>query len=292
MQTICKRISAALLCSAAFISALLLARTVWCNEMDPATENASTDASYFPPEERYPQNTADPHRLRFSMRYLRMVSSDIAGSGDDRVDLSAGGRFGLVRMLRTNMQLSIEGGFDAQFDMDHQLDNIGWDGNYGLLLTRQQASGVAWKLAALHTSSHVGDEYAERTGRMRIGYTRHEIAIGVSVPVGEVWRIYAEGARGYDPGNSEMQRPWRAEIGLEYEQSGRERPSGWYGACDLGSWQERDWRVDLAVQAGYRIRSGVRTWRFGIEHVRGRPPLGEFFQNTDRYLGVGAWLDV
>jgi hypothetical protein len=221
-----------------------------------------------------------------------MLSSDIADSGDDRTDLSAGGRFGLVRIERFNVQMSIEGGFDAQFDMDHQLDNIGWDGNYGLLLTKQQANGVAWKLAALHTSSHVGDEYMERTGRKRIGYTRHEIAFGVSVPAGEAWEIYAEGARGYDAGNTDLQRPWRAEIGSVYDRDGRDSPSGWYGALDIGSWQERDWRIDLAVQAGYRVRSGTRTWRFGIEHVRGRPPLGEFFQNTDRYLGAGIWLDV
>jgi hypothetical protein len=226
------------------------------------------------------------------MRYLRVLSSDIAGSGDDRVDLSAGGRFGLIRMERTNVQVSIEGGFDAQFDMDHQLDNIGWDGNYGVLLTHQQRNGIAWKLAALHTSSHIGDEYTERTGRKRIGYTRHEIAMGVSVPSGDVWRIYAEGARGYDLGNSELQRTWRAEMGVEYDRGGRDQSSGWYAALDLGSWQERDWSIDFAGQAGYRVRSGSRTWRFGIEHVRGRPPLGEFFQNTDRYLGVGAWLDV
>lgn len=295
MRTICstdRLTGIVVLVAAALLCPLVFPRSVRAGQQGASLISAVPAISLLPPEELYPQNTADPHRLRFSVRYLRVLSSAIADSGDDRFDLSAGGRFGIVRLPRTAWQLSIEGGFDAQFDIDHRLDNIGWDGNYGLLLTHRGENGVAWKVAALHTSSHVGDEYAERTGRLRIGYTRHEIALGVSAPAGARWRVYAEAARGYDAGNALLQKPYRAEAGIEYDSGGNDLPSGWYGALDLASWEERDWRIDLAAQAGYRVRSGSRTWRFGIEYVSGRSTVGEFFQDTESWLAVGTWIDI
>lgn len=278
-----------LLCVAALMLSVLSAAPV--RGEATGTGSAPTFA-WLPRDDLSFQNIVDPNRIRFAARYLRVLSSDIPGTGNDRVGMSAGGRFGLIRLEGIRAQLSIEGGFDAQFDADHRQDNVGWDGNYGFLLTHRSSDRVVWTISALHTSSHLGDEYAERTGRRRIGYTRHEVALGISVTPGDTGRFYAEAAHGYDPGNGELQRPWRAEAGVELETGGRDRPSGWYAALDAGSWQEREWRIDLAAQAGYRVRSGMRTWRFGVEHVRGRPPLGEFFLNTERYLGFGAWLDV
>ncbi len=269
--------------------------------LSPYAANAGETApalQFFPEIELYPHNTADPNRLRFSAHYLHFLSTGIPYSGDDRFNLSAGGRFGLVRFPSSALpdaawQLSVEGGLDAQFDIDHDLDNIGWDGNYGLLVSNGADGGAAWKAALLHTSSHVGDEYAERTGRRRIGYTRHELALGVSLPVSGLWRAYVEGALGYDLKNDILQKPYRAECGIEYPGAvGPMARTGWYGAVDLAAWEERDWRIDLAVQTGYRVRSGSRTWRFGIEYVNGRPPMGEFFRATESYVAAGVWIDI
>ena len=56
---------------------------------------------------------------------------------------------------------------------------------------------VSIKVASRHASSHVGDEYAERTGRTRIVYTRNELAGGISQKIDDWWRAYGEVGWGY-----------------------------------------------------------------------------------------------
>ena len=63
-------------------------------------------------------------------------------------------------------------------------------------------------------------------------------------------------------------------------------------ALDLQSWEERDWRLDLALQAGLRFDSLGRVWRLGVQYTDGRVPLGEFFQYTEAALAVGLWLEI
>src|SRR3990167_3242125 len=78
---------------------------------------------------------ADPHRPQFALQLLAFSDPDIANSGSLRTGLKTGGRLGLVRWSSKSptarrWQLSLEAGFDSQFDIDYALDSIGWDGNY------------------------------------------------------------------------------------------------------------------------------------------------------------------
>ncbi len=253
----------------------------------------------FPRGDLYPQYTADPHRVGFAIQHLGFSEARIAESGASRIGLKAGGRFGLVRLhppsrVDRGWQLSIEGGFDAQFDIEHSLDNIGWDGNYGLLLTAAPGRSLALKFAMLHTSSHIGDEYAERTGSQRIGYTRHELAAGVSWAIDERWRAYAEAGWGYDLSNKDLQEPGRIQLGLEFENAKSlwEQRLGWYAAVDTSAMEERNWRVDTSLHIGLVLRSGGRVWRLGIERYDGHPTIGEFFQDDESYIALGLWVDV
>lgn len=253
----------------------------------------------FPTGDLYPHYIADPHRVGFGVQWLSFTETRIPDSGDSRVALRAGGRFGIVRMhpseeKERGWQVSLEGGFNAQFDADHSLDNIGWDGRYGLVVTTAQSGQWAFKLGILHDSSHVGDEYMERTGRKRIGYTRHELAAAASWSPDERFRTYGEAAWGYELSNDQLQEPGRIQFGLEYQSPptpGKVR-MGWYGAADFSALEERDWRVDRSLQAGLAAHSGGRTWRFGVEWYRGRPPIGEFFQYTEEYVSLGVWVDI
>ena len=70
-----------------------------------------------------------------------------------------------------------------------------------------------YKVAWQHLSSHVGDEYAERTGRRRIAYTRNELAGGISERLGERWRAYGEIGWGYSLKNNDLQEPGRVQGG-------------------------------------------------------------------------------
>lgn len=253
----------------------------------------------FPPGDLYPPYIADPHRVGFGMAWLDFAKSDIATSGLKRVALKAGARIGLVRVHprkrpEGGWQFSLEGGYNAQFDAEYSLDAIGWDGNYGALITGCPAPGLAVKLGMLHDSAHVGDEYAERTGRRRLGYTRHEFVAAVSRVLAEHGRMYAEGGWGYRLSNAELMDPGRAQIGLEFEiprcfSNGR---FGWYAAVDLSAMEEQDWRLDTSLQIGLVVHSHSRTWRVGLERCDGRPTLGEFFQDDETYTAVGLWWDL
>ena len=84
-----------------------------------------------PPGALYAPYAADPERVDFGLELLNYTKTRIADSGNNRFDLKAGGQFGLIRihpcgLIDLGWQLSIEGGFDSQFDINRHLDNIGW----------------------------------------------------------------------------------------------------------------------------------------------------------------------
>lgn len=267
----------------------------------PTGSNPVTGARYlyFAPGNLYPPYAADPFRVGFGFEPVHVAKSSIPDTSKSRVNLRAGGVLTIVRSQEderpdTGWQLSILGGFNDQNDVRNSLDNIGWDGRYGLLYMTAPQPSLAFKFGVLHVSSHVGDEYAERTGRRRIGYTRQELAAGVSWFMAERWRLYAETGRAFFMSTRQLQEPWRWQSGLEYESPPvmwRHRLA-WYAALDVQAMQERDWRADVSFQSGVVARSAGRTWRLGAAWYNGRPMIGEFFQYTERYLSVGLWIDI
>ena len=253
----------------------------------------------FPKGNIYPHYIADPHRVGFAFQRLQVMETSIAASGTSRYNLKAGGRFGLLKIqpydrADSDWQLNVEAGFDAQFDTDRDYDSIGWDGNYGLLITRASNLGYFMKFGVLHLSSHVGDEYAERTGRKRLEYTRQELVVGLSLAIDKSWLIYSEGGLGYDLRNRDIQEAGRLQLGLQYEDAGSlwKGRMGWYSAVDISTMEELDWRIDTSVQLGLIFDLEDRTWRLGIEYYDGRPTIGEFFQYTESYISLALWLDV
>lgn len=247
------------------------------------------DFQMFPSSNLYPSYVASPRQPGFGVLVLSIPDPDIPDSGDRRVNLRLGGRFGLVRVDR--WQLDIEAGFTGQFDIVHSLDNIGWDGLYGLLVSTDLGNGVSLQLGGKHISSHVGDEYAERTGRRRIEYTREEVAAGVAWSISERWRTYGELGWGYAPREHIGQEPGRLQFGLEHESAGSLGGRvGWYAALDLGAFEERDWQVDPTLQLGLLIPAADRRWRAGVEIHDGSVPIGELYRNDETYVALGLWL--
>jgi len=161
-------------------------------------------------------------------------------------------------------------------------------------MTHAIENGWSFKIDLNHLSSHLGDEYMERTGATRINYTRRELALGVSKNFHRNFRIYGEGAIGYDPGDSNLQEPGRFQAGfeIEYPNSMLQGAFGWYAATDLQSWQERDWELDASLQTGFFVTADERTMRIGIELYHGRPTVQEFFQSTESQITFGIWIDI
>ena len=254
---------------------------------------------YFAPGNLYPPYAADPFRVGFGFEPVHVSEATIPDTSESRVNLRAGGVLSVVRSEQEDRpgagwEVSILGGINDQNDVRNSLDNIGWDGRYGLLVTAAPRPGLAFKLGVLHVSSHLGDEYIERTGRTRLGYTRQEIAVGVSWFPSDRWRVYAEGGRAFSMGNQQLQEPWRRQLGAEYESAPKlwRGRASWYAAVDVQAYQERGWRNDVSLQSGLVVHSAGRAWRIGVSWYDGRPPIGEFFQYNERYVTAGLWIDI
>jgi hypothetical protein len=263
----------------------------------------------FPTGDYYHPPIADLHRAAFGVSFAGLYDDSIADSGSTRYFLRVGGAFGLVRWTTERaaaegppeeapvpgpgLQLDLVAGMDGQFDLDHSLDNIGWDGNYGLQVTSALNARLALKLALVHTSSHVGDELAERTGLRRIGYSRDELALGVRRELGSELSLYGEAAYGYDINNPGLQEPLRFQTGVDFDPA--RAPGGprtaWFFGVDLSAMEERDYRVDGAVKAGRAFHVEDRYWRLGVELYDGRPNMGEFFADDEAHVALGVWLD-
>lgn len=252
----------------------------------------------FPETGFYPVYIADPIRSQSAGMLIHMADSEVPDAGDARFALRLGGSFPIVAFRPggdrdRGWQLDFEGGFAGQFDMDYSLDNIGWDGFYGLLLDYKPRPDLAFRFGALHDSAHLGDEYEERTGRRRVGYTREEIVLGVSWRASARWRFYFEGGRGYKA--KEFQEPLRVQAGAEC-QGGRlwKRARGsWYAALDARAYEENDWDPRVTGQLGIAIPTGrgVSRYRFALEIANGRSVLGEFYASEETYAGLGVYFD-
>ncbi len=286
----------------ATVLALLLASAVAAQEAIPGEGNGpgrGWKLEVAPPSGLYPHYMADPMRAQSALTVLGMISSDIPDTGGGRFGLRLGGRFAMLRYHPQDnpdvgWQLDLEGGFFGHFDAAHSLDNIGWDGVYGLLLSYRPGPRLAFRFGRLHDSAHIGDEYAERTGRQRIGYTREELVLGVSWQAAPRWRVYGEA--GYDPDPKEFQSPFRGQAGVEY--SGTRRwyrgRLSWYAALDIRAFEENDWEPRTTAQIGFILpfSRGTGRYRFALEYCDGRSVLGEFFSHDESYVGVGWYFDL
>jgi hypothetical protein len=266
--------------------------TVW-------TPSSGRTMELFPPGDVYPVYVADPHRPTNLLSVHFYTTTRIPEASSPRTSLAGGGRFGVLKIASTSptgrsWQVSLEGGFDAVFDSQNKNDGLGWDGNYGLVVTTSSGgSPLGVKFALLHCSAHLGDEYGDRTGNHRINYTREELAAGVSWRLRPSVRTYVEAAVAYTM-RSENQEPWRAQAGLEYER----RPTllggrmAWYAAADFSALQERGWRLDTSLEGGIVTRNGGRAYRVFLQWYDGRPTLAQFTTYPETSIALGLKVDL
>jgi hypothetical protein len=253
-------------------------------------------AQLFPSEQLYPHYLADPNRVTFNAQTMYFESTTVNQTSKRRVDLKLGAQLPLYgsELYDQPWQLVLIGGFHGQFDSEQSQDNIGWDGIYGLHFAHQINESWKYRIGIKHVSSHVGDEYAERTGRLRINYTRQEIRMGVAWSDHAELAIYSDIAYGYDLRNRDLQEPWRLQLGAQYESPYAfwNDQLNWFTAIDISSYEENDWQSNYTAQLGLVTHSGLRSWRAGLEYYDGRNQIGEFFQNQERYISLGIWFDL
>lgn len=152
---------------------------------------------------------------------------------------------------------------------------------------------LAHRFGIHHISSHIGDELIERTGIKRIEYTRQEVRYGMMWFMSSHWQSYIEIGKAYDMRNELLQKPWRSELGFQYENKKYWRSNlGWYMGADLSGYEENDWDVNTSLHFGIVTNTSANNYRLGFEIYDGRSPLGEFFQANEQYISFGLWIDI
>jgi hypothetical protein len=270
-------------------------------EQQPPTWNASETRTIelFPAGEVFPVYAADPHRPTNQLAIAFYPTNEIPDTRSPRAMLSAGGRFGVLRIDASSpdswdWQISVDAGFDGVIDSRNSHEVVGWDGNYGLAVTTAKASSpFAFKVALLHVSAHLGDEYQRRTQAHRIEYTREELALAASFRPRTRMRIYGEFGAAFTMRSAQQERA-RWQMGAEYERpptvfGGR---MAWYGAVDLSLLDERDWRLDTCLQGGLVTRNNGRTVRLFGQWYDGRPTIGQFTAYSESAMSVGLRVDL
>ena len=260
-------------------------------------EKKKTVGEWFPPSNLYPRYIADPIRPQNALTLQWLADTEVPETSSGRFGLRLGGSFGIYRWHpegkpHRGWQLSFEGGLSGQFDMGHSWDNTAWDGFYGLYLSRMLSPNLGFRIGTQHNSSHIGDEYSERTGRKRIHYTREEAALGVSWSFRPRWTTYAELGVGNGIAGSVTSR---LEAGLQYISE----PKYWkgrasrYAAVDVRTYEETDWSTRVTAQAGYWIPVGNRgsVYRVAIELGTGRSVMGQFLWEKETWLSIGWYYD-
>lgn len=264
-----------------------------------AVVSAEDESRWFPTEHLYPIYLADPYALGFHMQVRSYDKLSIPETSSLRWDLLASAPMILYENKNTDnprhgWQFIFLGGLRGQFDYEKSQDNVAWEGLLGLQAVFRYHNNFAWHFGTKHYSSHVGDEYIERTGRTRIQYTREEWRAGFAWDLNEQTTFYSDIAYAFSIRNKVLQDFGRVQIGLQYEKPGvfMGGKVGWYSALDISAYEEDDWDRNTTFQIGFDFPTSDRRWRFGLEYYSGRSQYGEFFQNRDKYVSLGIWLDL
>ena len=257
------------------------------------------ESRWFPSEHLYPTYLADPYALGFHIQVRSYQDATIPQTGSSRWDLKTGAPLLLYEErdasnAQHGWQMIFLGGLRGQFDMNNSQNNIAWEGMFGLRAVFRYHDNFTWHFGVKHFSSHVGDEYIESTGHTRVGYTRDEFRAGFAWLVRDHLTFYSDVGYAYSLSDEDLQDDGQVQFGLQFEKPGLllDGKAGWYWALDISSYEEDDSDNNITLQTGVDMRTHDRRWRFGLEYYDGRSQYGEFFQDRDKYTGIGVWIDI
>ncbi len=240
----------------------------------------------------YRSYMAGPREAKFQLNHLQEQ-----GSGETLWDVILGGRRGIARWGSTDplrpqgWQLDMEGAALVRLNLDNNRDVDASDFRFGLPLT--YGSGKwQYKFGYYHLSSHLGDEFIDRTpGAQRVNYVRDAIIFGASYNPTPDWRLYGEVAWAFfTAGGAE---PWEAQFGVEYSKFGPTGLNGTpYFATNGHLREELDFGGDYTLQLGWLWRgdSGSQ-FRTGFQFLAGHSNYYQWFNQSETQFGVGIWYD-
>lgn len=177
---------------------------------------------------------------------------------------------------------SVAGGAFSRFDLEsRQNDFIQVHYRVGLrLLARLGAVDARAEL--FHVSSHLGDEFLQRTGRDPISTSREGLEVLVAGRPVDGVRLYGgpglvlRSSPGFDAGS--------LRAGLEWEPAVRWGAFRPYLGIEGFSWQELGWAPTATAEAG--LRFGDRRYGLALTAGAGRSRAEQFFREDETLVGV------
>ena len=185
----------------------------------------------------------------------------------------------------------IAGGAFSRFDLEGR-GNEFVEVHYRVgLRLRARWRAIDARLAFYHVSSHLGDEFLERTGRAPISTSREglELLAGVRPLPDPLPGVRLYGGPGLLVRSTAGLAPASVRIGAEW----RPRGSRWgsfrpYASAELFAWEERGWEPLAAAEAG--LAFGGR-YRIALLAGAGPSRAEQFFRQDETLWGLSLGAD-
>ncbi len=241
----------------------------------------ATEIAWFPGERIFEPPRAALREPAITFRYFQH-------SGEEFSEANVAGRLPILGWQKEGIsyQLSLEGGVFSTFQLStepRELKNSDFRICLPLSFRKGNLSG---RFQVYHQSSHLGDNYQDKTGRKSNHFSREKAEFLISKNAGP-YRIYA--GLGYFWHSTPFIPGWTGQVGWEFTKPIK-RDWSFYLSQDLVTRKEFDWDVDLATQAGleYHDAHHQQRLRIFIEYFSGHSPEGQFYQESEDWLGIGT----
>jgi hypothetical protein len=231
---------------------------------------------------------AAPREPRFYGKFFNL-------KGESFIDTAIGAEFGLGRIapkdsVNEGIQLDAFGAVFTRFNGRRFLTAA--DYRAGIPLTYKKGPWST-KLSYEHTSTHIGDEFSQNTGRRQVPLVLDETVLGVSRYFGEHGRVYGQYGYAFNTAKeTNANRRSRFDLGVSYSNYADTGPVGRpFLAYDMDLRQYQNYHVNSTFQAGWQWVGHGRSVRIAVEVYDGRSQFGQFYQNTEHYVGFGGYYD-
>lgn len=179
---------------------------------------------------------------------------------------------------------SLAAGAFSRFDLQSS-DNEFIHAHYRVgVQLRARLDGLAGRLELHHVSSHLGDEFLRRTGRVPVSTSREALELllqaaprGVLVYGGPGWIVRSTRSMG------------RASVraGALWEPRWPGGSPDPYVGVEAFAWEELDWRPTVTAEAGARLGPRIRA---ALQLGFGPSRAEQFSSESERVLGVSFSL--
>ena len=235
-----------------------------------------------------------PERPQFTIRDSADAAFDVQAAA------ALGGTLPLLRLASWAGGGAVLGGevaVFARFRIEYpSRDAVGTDWFVGMPIELRRYDW-AGRLALMHRSAHLGDEFIAASGAQRIEFGHESIEWMAARHFGTA-RIYGGGAWIFRSNTQfEMRRRGLGEHDRFELQTGAdgEWPLGAtgrvYAGLDLQAAERTDWRTGVAAVVGLGAHGNGRAIRLLARFHDGASSLGEFFLTDERFVSLEVEIE-